>query len=134
MRRSIVIASLFIAGTAAWAGESPYTGPTASTGYAFCTAARAQRELPDETIQKGVIYFSGAFVVKGQNLKPVHDAFLAFLAKKYGYKPVPNEAAPVNCAQAHSIEEAKTIEQGRIATAKKGTIDVVETGWTPATP
>ena len=134
MLRSIVIVSLIAAVTAAWTGETQYKAPPAAPAYGFCTVARAQRELPDESIQKGVIYFSGPFVMKGQNLKPIDDAFLAFLLKKYGYKPAPNEPMPVICTQAHNMDEAKSIEQQRIATAKKGTVDVIETGWVPATP
>ena len=135
MRRIIpVVISILAVSSVALAGESPYQGPTEATQYLFCTAIQSQREMPDESIRPGAIYYSGAFVLKGQSVKPATDGFLAYLDKKYGFKPDPNDAMPVSCTGVHSLEEAQSVEKLRLEQTKKRGGEVVETNWTPASP
>lgn len=127
-----ILAFVLIVDGTAYAGESPYQGPTEVTQYLFCTASRAQRELPDETIAPGALFYTGAFVFKGQNLAPVSEGFLKYLKEKYAYEPAPSDAYPVMCTSVHSLEEAQSVEKMRIDQSQKnaGSGKVIETGWT----
>jgi hypothetical protein len=134
MRRSIFIVSVILVAGLADAGETPYKGPTDVTQYLFCTALQSQREMPDESIRPGAVYYSGAFVLMGQSVRPATDGFLAYLDKTYGFKPDPNDTMPVTCTGVHSLDEARSVEKLRLEQSKKGGGKVVETGWTPASP
>jgi hypothetical protein len=128
----LVLASLVAVAPAVPAGETPYRGPSASPQYLFCTAIRSRHELPDETIDPGVIYYSGAFVVNGPDINPAAKGFLAWLKQKYAFEPDPGAAQPVSCTSVHSLEEAQSLEQIRIGQSKKDPAGkVVETGWVP---
>lgn len=135
MRRSIMIRAVFGAATLslatiAAAGSALYKPPPAAPQYLFCTAVRAQREMPDESIRPGVVYYSGAFELKSTDVNPVNAAFLKFLDAKYQFKPEANEPQPVMCTSVHSLAEAQTLEKTRIDQSKQGKGSVVETGWT----
>jgi len=133
MRSIFIFSAILVAGLAV-AGSAPYKGPTEVTQYLFCTAVQSQREMPDESTRPGAVYYSGAFVLKGQSVKPATDGFLAYLDKTYGFKPDPNDTMPVSCTGVHSLEEAQSVEKVRLEQSKKGGGKVVETGWTPASP
>ncbi len=143
MHRSIWLSSAAFAGMFALsliasAGESPYGPQPEVIQYLFCTAVRSQHELPDETVVPGAIYYSGAFVVKGQNINPASEGFFKFLREKYSFEPDPGASYPVTCTSVHSLEEAQSIEKMRIEQSRKssGGGKVIETGWTyaPAKP
>ena len=115
------------------AGEAPYTGPKPTDQYLFCTASRPQHELPDETVVPAVVYYSAAFVAKPDATNKATDAFLAYVKTKYKFEPEPGAPMPVTCTSVHSLDEAKSLRDKRLAQSKQGTPNTVDTGWTYGT-
>jgi hypothetical protein len=131
--RSAALACAFAFSMTASAGESPAFAPQPEVvQYLFCTAMRSKHELPDETVVPGAIYYSGAFVLKGQNIGPASEGFFKFLKEKYSFEPDPGAAYPVTCTSVHSLAEAQQVEQMRVAQSRKAGGKVIETGWTYA--
>lgn len=116
------------------AGDAPYTGPKPTDQYLFCTASRPQHELPDETVVPAVVYYSAAFVARPEDVNKASDAFLAFVKSKYKFEPEPNAPQPVVCTSVHSLDQAKSLRETRLAQSKQGTPNTVDTGWTFGSP
>ena len=126
----LVLLCAIVGTSIASAGTGLAHGPLQpATGYLFCTAIEPPRELPDESKTTGKTYYSNAFVMTGDNLKPVYEEFLAFLQKKYAFQkdPAGNQLA---CAGRHSLDEAVSAKRGFLDRAKANGQSAVETGWT----
>ena len=118
----------------AWAqiafGQGPVGKPPRPEviNYLFCNAT--EQKTPGHL----TIYFTSDFTTIGANTNPLRVAFFAFLQEKYSFKSTadPRTAQPVICTGLHSVEEAKSIEQTRINSARKDArYSVIETGWVP---
>jgi len=95
------------------------------TQYLFCHAS--------EPAGQGVrtLYYSSDFVLEGQNLRPMQDAFLAFLQQKYSFKGDPSTANQINCTGVQSVAESKSTLQVYLDRDRKDNrLKVIETGWT----
>lgn len=134
MRRGTVMLVCAGAVTIAAAGSSPYTGPKATDQFLFCTASRQAHELPDETVVPAVVYYSAAFVAKPDEANKASDAFLAYVKTTYKFEPEPGAPMPVTCTGVHSLDEAKSLREKRLAQSKQGTPNTVDTGWTYGAP
>jgi hypothetical protein len=93
------------------------------TNYLFCVAHEQAGQLT-------ALYYSADFVTTGQNIRPVQDAFLAFLQQKYSYKADPSSVQQISCTGVQSVEESQSILKLYLNRDRQDNrLKVIETGW-----
>ncbi len=120
----VYLSIIFFLTTTAFAGEAPYNPNQSPTRPLFCFITDPQNHST---------YFSSIFVGNTKNLYSIQDAYLHFVAKKYGYKiqaGVDQWHMPVECQASQDTNVLKTQKATRMEDEAYKAYKAVDTEWT----